>query len=115
MTVPAYLCLRAVGPFGPRASGGLDSHLSKVEQFLMGLAGPPEPILGLGLVARLSVAVEGRHMASVSETEGTDGFLMGHLFGGLEIDTEPLSPCGRGVSDRGTQGGLHRGLAVSGR
>lgn len=64
---------------GPLASGGLDSHRSEVEEFLMGLAGPPEPILGLGLVSSLSVAVEGRHMASVSETEGSDGFLVGHL------------------------------------
>lgn len=81
-----YCVLRAYvfGPLapwglGPLASGGLDSHRSEVEEFLMGLAGPPEPILGFGLIARLSVSVEGRHMASVSEAEGTDGFLVGHL------------------------------------
>ena len=69
----------AVGPVGPRASGGLDSHLSEVKQLLVRLAGPPEPVLGFGLVARLGVAVEGRHVASVGETEGSDGFLVGHL------------------------------------
>jgi hypothetical protein len=43
------------------------------------LAGPPKPILGFGLVARLGMAVEGCHVASVSETEEADGFLVGHL------------------------------------
>ncbi len=46
----------------------------------MGLACPPEPILSLGGVACLGVAVEGRHMASVGESEGSDGFLVSHFY-----------------------------------
>lgn len=70
----------ALWGLGPLASGGLDSHLSEVEEFLMGLGGPPEPILCLGLIARLGVAVEGCHMAGVSEAEGSDGFLVIHFY-----------------------------------
>jgi hypothetical protein len=58
--------------------GALDSHRSEVEEFLMGLACPPEPILSLGGVACLGVAVEGREVAGVSEAEGADDFGGGH-------------------------------------
>ena len=61
-----------------KPKGALDSHRSEVEEFLVGLAGTPEPILSLGGVAILDVAVEGCHVAGVSEAEGADDFGGGH-------------------------------------
>ena len=75
----------------------------------MGLGGPPQPILCLGLIARLSVAVEGCHMAGVSETEGTDGFLVGHLVWlGWRLELKPSALAGfAGVPE-----GLGAGLVI---
>ena len=78
MQSSVYLCLGVSPLSGALPWRSSDSHGSEVEEFFVGLAGPPEPVLSLGLVASLGVAVEGGHVAGVGEAEGADDFGGGH-------------------------------------